>query len=829
MNYSDIKNIRKYDWFELSNYEPHPGQRLIHDSNARFRLVSAGRRWGKSLSAAREAECFLLKPNTRGWIVSKTYDLGEKVFREIYRNMIVRFRLQPRKKSNSVKSGNMFLEFPWDSVVEVKSESNPESLLGEGLDWLIFDECAGADRKTWEMYLRPTLSDKQGKAIFISCVTKDTMILGIQGLEEIGVSKNGYTSELKNIYGLNGFHIADQRYGSGLCPTKTITTKKGYKITCTPNHKLWTVEGWKRSDSFVIGDQLLLQYDQQVFGNNTEVDSFRYNKRNSYHNQSVALDKDMCYFLGLVLGNGSWTWFSVDISSKDKGIKEFLSNFRFKFNTNADYANESSNRCCSCKLSQFIDYMGIPHGANNKILSEKVLQLPKHLLVEVLRGYFDCDGYSRSNRHGVGIDSSSEKIIDQLHVLLLNFGIVSTKSVNIAGPTKKVNFISTIYRLFIDNGYAVSKFFSEIGFRLKRKQKNSWYQEQNVYKTSFRYDDFVNLFPSQYKNQTRIEIDSLKKIIDKKVSGEYSYDMICDEIISIEDSENYVYDFVIPDTHSYFSNGFISHNTPRGASNWFYEFYRRGLNQEVYPDWFSISSPTWDNPYIPAKEIEDARQTLSKPTFDQEYGAMFTVPSGLVYEEFSETVHVVPSSEIKIDKNCKFYKWIDFGYADPFVVLYVMETGDNRLFIFDEIYERRKSTDQIADMIYAKDDELYWKYDIKQSYKEDNEWINVADPSGASCRASLRDRKIYTVIPKKKDIKEQIELVRQELKLRDDGKPSLFVSKKCVETIREFISYAYTEDGGDKPIDDNNHTLDPSSYGLRVIRKGYIHQGIGVY
>ncbi len=437
MNYSDIKNIRKYDWFELSNYEPHPGQRLIHDSNARFRLVSAGRRWGKSLSAAREAECFLLKPNTRGWIVSKTYDLGEKVFREIYRNMIVRFRLQPRKKSNSVKSGNMFLEFPWDSVVEVKSESNPESLLGEGLDWLIFDECAGADRKTWEMYLRPTLSDKQGKAIFIS--------------------------------------------------------------------------------------------------------------------------------------------------------------------------------------------------------------------------------------------------------------------------------------------------------------------------------------------------------------------------------------------------------TPRGASNWFYEFYRRGLNQEVYPDWFSISSPTWDNPYIPAKEIEDARQTLSKPTFDQEYGAMFTVPSGLVYEEFSETVHVVPSSEIKIDKNCKFYKWIDFGYADPFVVLYVMETGDNRLFIFDEIYERRKSTDQIADMIYAKDDELYWKYDIKQSYKEDNEWINVADPSGASCRASLRDRKIYTVIPKKKDIKEQIELVRQELKLRDDGKPSLFVSKKCVETIREFISYAYTEDGGDKPIDDNNHTLDPSSYGLRVIRKGYIHQGIGVY
>jgi hypothetical protein len=42
------------------------------------------------------------------------------------------------------------------------------SLLGEGLDWLIFDECAQAQQIIWEQYLRATLTDRMGKALFIT-------------------------------------------------------------------------------------------------------------------------------------------------------------------------------------------------------------------------------------------------------------------------------------------------------------------------------------------------------------------------------------------------------------------------------------------------------------------------------------------------------------------------------------------------------------------------------------------------------------------------------------------------------------------------------------
>lgn len=158
-------DIDKKEWFKISGYQPHPGQILLHNTMERFRVVIAGRRWGKSLSAAKEAEIMLLSPGTRGWVVSKTYDLTRKVIREIYNNMIVRHKLKPSKEQ---MSGSIILEFPWGSWVEGKSAEHPESLLGEGLDWLIFDECAKCKESVWEQYLRPALTDREGWALFIT-------------------------------------------------------------------------------------------------------------------------------------------------------------------------------------------------------------------------------------------------------------------------------------------------------------------------------------------------------------------------------------------------------------------------------------------------------------------------------------------------------------------------------------------------------------------------------------------------------------------------------------------------------------------------------------
>jgi len=161
--------INKQTFFQKINYTPHNVQGTYHDSPARFRVACCGRRMGKSTMAARDKEPTLFTPKTRGWIVGPTYDLGEKEFRVLWDDLIIGLGLgndKRVKKGYSVKTGSMYIELPWQSRVEVRSSDHPETLVGEGLDWLILSEAAKHRPETWEKYLRPALADKKGSADF---------------------------------------------------------------------------------------------------------------------------------------------------------------------------------------------------------------------------------------------------------------------------------------------------------------------------------------------------------------------------------------------------------------------------------------------------------------------------------------------------------------------------------------------------------------------------------------------------------------------------------------------------------------------------------------
>lgn len=154
--------------FRRLNYIPTEPQLPMFFDSARFKVFCCGRRWGKSLSAARwilASHRGLLVPNTRGWVVSLTYDLTNKIMREIYRDVVMTLGKKPIINQ---QGGPIVLSFPWGSTIEGKSSEIPHSLIGEGLDYLVFDEAAKSKQKIWEMYLRPTLTDREGVALFIS-------------------------------------------------------------------------------------------------------------------------------------------------------------------------------------------------------------------------------------------------------------------------------------------------------------------------------------------------------------------------------------------------------------------------------------------------------------------------------------------------------------------------------------------------------------------------------------------------------------------------------------------------------------------------------------
>lgn len=141
-------------------YGPHQYQRAFHESKARFRILVAGRRSGKTLAAAHEAVRLALSiPGGMGWIVAPTYPLSRVAWRMF-------LRVLPREVIKYQNKAERIVELVNGHVVECRSAYKPEDLVGEGLDWLWVDEAARVKREAWEESLRPTLSDKQGRAFF---------------------------------------------------------------------------------------------------------------------------------------------------------------------------------------------------------------------------------------------------------------------------------------------------------------------------------------------------------------------------------------------------------------------------------------------------------------------------------------------------------------------------------------------------------------------------------------------------------------------------------------------------------------------------------------
>ena len=163
----DNINAYKAKWFEFLDYDPHPGQLKVHRAmeNIRFVVACCGRRWGKSMAAAREAEALVSQPNKNVWIVAPTYSTSERIFRIVWDDLIIKHNLPTLRKSLN----DQYIEFEWGSRIEGKSAEHPESLIGAGNDLVIIDEASKLNlKKIFEMYLRPTLSDTKGKCLMIS-------------------------------------------------------------------------------------------------------------------------------------------------------------------------------------------------------------------------------------------------------------------------------------------------------------------------------------------------------------------------------------------------------------------------------------------------------------------------------------------------------------------------------------------------------------------------------------------------------------------------------------------------------------------------------------
>lgn len=137
----------------------HSGQIDVAKSNARFKVLVAGRRWGKTrlgvwLCIAKAMQ------GKKTWWVAPTYSMANEGWKEIRRLGI--------DYGVVVKEGEKTIYTPTGGYVTVRTADNPDRLRGAGLDFIVLDECAYIKEETWKEVLRPTLTERQGGALFIS-------------------------------------------------------------------------------------------------------------------------------------------------------------------------------------------------------------------------------------------------------------------------------------------------------------------------------------------------------------------------------------------------------------------------------------------------------------------------------------------------------------------------------------------------------------------------------------------------------------------------------------------------------------------------------------
>ena len=136
-------------------------QKEILDCDKRFRVLITGRRFGKTFLCIQELAKFSRYPKKKVWYVAPTYRMAKDI---VWNDLVD--RMTKHKWLKKLNHSDLRLTLRNGSEISLRGADNENSLRGVGLDFLVMDEFADVKEHAWYEVLRPTLSDKNGSALF---------------------------------------------------------------------------------------------------------------------------------------------------------------------------------------------------------------------------------------------------------------------------------------------------------------------------------------------------------------------------------------------------------------------------------------------------------------------------------------------------------------------------------------------------------------------------------------------------------------------------------------------------------------------------------------
>lgn len=239
---------------------------------------------------------------------------------------------------------------------------------------------------------------------------------------------------------------------------------------------------------------------------------------------------------------------------------------------------------------------------------------------------------------------------------------------------------------------------------------------------------------------------------------------------------------------------FIS--TPKGY-NHFYDLFQLEQTDE---DFKSFHFTSYDNPSIPAEEIDSARAQMTEDRFSQEYLADFRKTEGLVYKEFDRFRHIF--DELPEVRFVETISGVDFGHNHPAVIQSLKVDYDGNYWLTGEWVKRHKTDAEIAEQVASQG--------FAKCYP---------DPENAAGVEELRRHgvNVREVNKGPGSVVGGVSMVRELLKAN-----RLHIHRSCIHTIDGFETYSYpprkpgaTYDD-EKPLKEDDDEMDALRYALMM-------------
>lgn len=448
-----------------------------------------------------------------------------------------------------------------------------------------------------KVYNAATEAVKQG-----GCVAPDTLVStgrGLVPIRELGPAEAPADSWHEHAEPLmvatdDGPRPSDEFYNHGSSKVRSIRTRHGYHLTATPEHRIRVIDGegryvWRHVRDLKAGDWAVLQKGHLLEPRDRSLPGLA---RQPHPNaKAVRLPAEaterLGEFIGYLIGDGSFNRYNsgkttgrlvMTVCDGQPEVRTWLLEAGAELFGLTPLANKKANDGStnfsfnSTTLVNWLQGLGVdkPSAATARV-PRTAFRMGMAFARGFLRGLFTADG-TASDEGYPSLSSVSAGLIHDVQQLLLAVGVPSSHSV----VERREGAFGTraLHRLRVITHAGLERFAAEIGFIDGERTR----QLASGLDKAFEYNEVI---PDQEKvlaaagvaaprHLTRPRLSMLadvhREIRDSELASFLSRDQFYDQIAGIEETESLTLDLSVPANNTYIANGFVSHNTRRGAN-----------------------------------------------------------------------------------------------------------------------------------------------------------------------------------------------------------------------------------------------------------------------